>query len=132
MRLKHSHARTECIIKTVSSGFNPKHHQYDGQIEEEDEVRYFFKGKGDCENGSCRSDSPGCGCVESLAPHHNSADFTSIEVRHCGDVALIRGGLVVESLQKIIIFTELRHFRSLAGILPNDQPRSLKQYFEPA
>ena len=45
MRFEHPHARAERIVKTITARFDPEQHPHNGQIEKENDVRHFARGK---------------------------------------------------------------------------------------
>ena len=89
MRLEHADTRAECVVETVSTGLNPEQHPDDGEIEKENYVWHFPRGKRDCDNGGAAGDRPVRGHVQPLPPHHDPTHFAPIEMRHRIDITWI-------------------------------------------
>jgi len=87
MRFEHADSCAKRVVEPVTAGFDPKHHPYNEEIEEEYDVRHFTIRERDRDNGGATGDGPVSRDVESLPPHHDSRNLTPIKVRHRIDVA---------------------------------------------
>src|SRR5207302_6028276 len=96
MRFQHADARTESIVKAVTSRFDPEHHPDDREIKKENDVRHGGVCEGDSDDGGAASDRPIRRDVEPLPPNHDSPHFAAIKMRHRVDVT----GIVNAALER--------------------------------
>src|SRR4051812_44436660 len=89
MRFQHADARTKRVIKTVSARLDPQQHSNNSQVEKENDVRHVASGKSDRNNRSAAGDGPVRGHIQPLSPHHDSAQFAPIKMRHRIDIAWV-------------------------------------------
>ncbi len=89
VRFEHADARAECVVKTVPARLDPEQHSNNGQVEKENDMRHFARGKCDGDNGGAAGDRPVRRHVQSLPPYHDPAHLTAIEMRHCVNIARV-------------------------------------------